>query len=882
MPQINNLSYTDTFKTWFDRTNSVINTLNGVTVYNILAGDGVGVTSSGGLFTISHGSNVATGVTFAGNVNFNGTVSFTTAPTVSSMVVGVTPKITGITAGNVVRVSTNGLTLAKADTAQNAEVLGIVVGENASSNIVAVSGVINNTTFANTIANALQISGGTLSPNQAYFLSPDVAGGITTVEPTAFNTVSKPILLGITGNVGCVLPYRGQLIGLSSGSSSNGGSKRVITIDKSGFDAANLDTTQSVKVGDLVFFFKDSFDGQQQLLQRFGPESSEYTLSFLKWAGKLDGCVYNTCGIYGAQSLGALQEIFTPYDDFILGLVSKVISTSATVLTVEVTQPGGNFDVNTADLDALLWREIFIESSGSYTLPFNSFTFTKYTNLNSNYPKLFDFIKTGPTTANISVYDVSPRSSVDAVTAATGVFNRLATLLENRIVSVNGALNANQYSNTYTYVTGKPQKYINPITDGWYFVTTGITYNNLKITPGLPSQPIKIDKMDYDWSPSKCPNLHYFITGATLISGVCGATGYQNDLKSIMLPSIQNIRKFDAGDFYSGTNLIKLKFNCATGPGYTGTYPGITLQGITVYVDRTYYAGTQHPVGLSGAIALNNWRVLRLYNVPGVDGVERQGPPAIPYAFIPFGTSKEISFTVNDTYYNPSISWYTFDRSGLPSVVYFPSGISQDMQQYRETYYKRNDVWVGTSIWMEPWAEQFGLNIVSLSESLTPYEGKLSGASLAAFDYKTAQRYYLRTYPAGVTTGFPETASLNYTELLLGNLSTQKQYKINFPVKTVIVPTGITLYSPVSGTANEAYNVNASNDMRETAGSLKNLPWSTASTTRTSLTTNNITVAGYNKGAMTVQINDGAESLDSLRFHYVVDATYKDQLEPGS
>ena len=61
---ISNLLYTDTFKTWFDTTNTVISTLNGVTVYNILAGDGISLSSSSGVFTIGHSNNVSTGVTF--------------------------------------------------------------------------------------------------------------------------------------------------------------------------------------------------------------------------------------------------------------------------------------------------------------------------------------------------------------------------------------------------------------------------------------------------------------------------------------------------------------------------------------------------------------------------------------------------------------------------------------------------------------------------------------------------------------------------------------------------------------------------------------------------------------------------------------------------
>jgi hypothetical protein len=58
---IPNLNTSDTFKTWFDRTNTVISEVNGITIHNLLAGDGIGVTSASNVFTVSHGSLVATG-----------------------------------------------------------------------------------------------------------------------------------------------------------------------------------------------------------------------------------------------------------------------------------------------------------------------------------------------------------------------------------------------------------------------------------------------------------------------------------------------------------------------------------------------------------------------------------------------------------------------------------------------------------------------------------------------------------------------------------------------------------------------------------------------------------------------------------------------------
>ena len=199
---ISPLVISDTFQTWFNTTNSIISEINGITVHNILPGDGISLTSNGNVYTIKHGSSVATPVTFTGPVSFTNTVSFSSAPSVNAITVSVSPKSTGITIGNVVRITDAGLTLSRANSAENAEVLGIVVGSDASSDTIAISGSVNNTNFSGTISNLLGISGGTLSVGCAYFLSTDVPGGITTVEPNTYGYVSKPVLLGISGSAG--------------------------------------------------------------------------------------------------------------------------------------------------------------------------------------------------------------------------------------------------------------------------------------------------------------------------------------------------------------------------------------------------------------------------------------------------------------------------------------------------------------------------------------------------------------------------------------------------------------------------------------------------------------------------------------------------------
>jgi len=241
MTTIPSLAGTDTFNTWFNTTNSIITTINGISMYRGFSGDGVNVTfDSNGNYTFSHSNNVNTGVTFNGNITFNGSVAFASGgPSITTTTINITPKISGLTAGNIVIVSpTLGLTLAKADSAVNAEVFGVVVNQTATSTVVAVGGSVNNDLFSKTIGNALGISGATLTPGQAYFLSPTVSGGITTTEPNTYGQVSKPVLLGITGNSGLFLPYRGILLeGISAGITAELDNKVIIELDYSSLPA---------------------------------------------------------------------------------------------------------------------------------------------------------------------------------------------------------------------------------------------------------------------------------------------------------------------------------------------------------------------------------------------------------------------------------------------------------------------------------------------------------------------------------------------------------------------------------------------------------------------------------------------------------------------
>jgi hypothetical protein len=127
----------------------------------------------------------------------------------------------GLLVGNVVRSGgANSFAKAKADSADNAEVIGIVTEVADEDNFTVVTGGI--------------IETGVPAANfgTVFFLDPDVAGGITTVDPMdtgVDGTVSKPLLTVLkSGEIALFQNFRGIVIG-SVGQNSGGGGGLTIS-----------------------------------------------------------------------------------------------------------------------------------------------------------------------------------------------------------------------------------------------------------------------------------------------------------------------------------------------------------------------------------------------------------------------------------------------------------------------------------------------------------------------------------------------------------------------------------------------------------------------------------------------------------------------------
>lgn len=218
---LNTLTLGNTFGGWYARTNEMIQRLNLLKTASITGGDGILVKENSNLggFTAEIASTIAKNVTFQGNLTVLGSLNAAFSQNVSGINV-ILPYNSGVTLGNIVYLDSSGLLQkAKADDECTAEVVGVVIGFTGGQAQVATSGKISGSSV---IGNFLGSAGATLQKGVVYFLSEGVTGAGTTLEPSVVDYVSKPVLLGLTGDTGLILPYRGFIAtyGLSGGSST--------------------------------------------------------------------------------------------------------------------------------------------------------------------------------------------------------------------------------------------------------------------------------------------------------------------------------------------------------------------------------------------------------------------------------------------------------------------------------------------------------------------------------------------------------------------------------------------------------------------------------------------------------------------------------------
>ena len=237
------LTGNSTFYDWFIKENDeIIEKLNLLEVSGVTSGDGVlvSINNTSGLATLSIGGTsgtITSGLTFAGNVAFSGNVAL---PNIAYRITGITLGSSGYTFGSVVRITTDGYTLAQANNPDAAEVIGVLSYLSADYSVVTISGKID--------GDFTTVAGSTLSPGCVYFLSSATAGNINITEPTTMGQVSKPVVIGLEDESGIIVPYRGNYLNSAVGGGGESAANRIyVAISNSptnpsnhGFSAGNF------------------------------------------------------------------------------------------------------------------------------------------------------------------------------------------------------------------------------------------------------------------------------------------------------------------------------------------------------------------------------------------------------------------------------------------------------------------------------------------------------------------------------------------------------------------------------------------------------------------------------------------------------------------
>lgn len=781
---ITGITSTDNFKTWFNKTNEIITQVNlqevlGVT--GVSGSNGIGVSYENGLNmvyikrSIPHAITFSNDVQIQGNATINGTLSVGSI-NVNKTILSYTPKKSGLTAGNVVRIdSVLGLTLAKADSADNAEVFGIIVGEDANSNLVAVNGKIDNSTFSKTIDNALKITGGTLGYGSVYFLSPTVAGGITSIEPNNYGHVSRPILLGITGSEGNILQYRGILIeGISAGITAELDNKIILQVD---CGIATWGVTGTVSVGDPVYYFGE-FSSTSQMPANLKAPSTDIKIR----GASNNNTVANTMVLNFGSTLSART--------YCIGAISKLISYVDPVYIVEVTTRGGNFDATFDELDPNIYSKAGI-TGGIYKLNTTSNKFEPNSDLkNTSWATIIRNNDANNTVRFLLDHTefadgpgISQLVSGDVYNVTYGV-----TSSNQQNLLVNGGFSVWQRNYVdYITTTSFTDPYFTTICDRWFLDTHGCTAFSVTLM-----------KNEFENTQTEVPGApRYWIT-------------YQNDSFTLrnsgnlaQRPKLQNIQK--------GARLLQ---------GQTATmsfYAKAGLSGATLHPFYNRLKDSYTTVnGLTTAIESRT-----LLNTSGVTL-----------------TADWKQYTVTFTP-NAGITLDPTEEGWFAVGFEFPNTTDYDLAQVRLT--------PGMS---------------SIEPLYTEFEKEL----------QECKRYYQTSYSYGMFGGTDQDNNKNEANIDLINLNSIRNYNIRFPVKMVAIPENVDIYSPVTGTAADAYNVSAGQDMRNSAATIINAPWTVTNPFRTALISGNITVTRKIAEGFDVTIHNGAYSGDRIKFHWVADA----------
>lgn len=315
------LTGSSTFYDWYIKENDeIINKLNMITVSGITSGEILAtVNSTSGLATLTLGGTagiVSSGLTFSGKVSFTGE---TAVPNTSFKFTGITSGSAGYTFGTVVRVTSSGYTAAQANSADNAEVVGVVSAINNSYSVITLLGRIT--------GDFTSVAGGTLSAGCVYFLDPSTAGNITITEPTTVGQVSKPIIVGLGATAGMVVQYRGNYLNATSVGGESGTNRLYIAFNTTPVDPRN----QGFSAGRFLSYAPQVLTGNT-FFNKYLTDTGRTAIDgwFLSGSKNYAYSIYD----FGSVYLNLPAE-----EDFIVGMVES-ITTSGSDLIYQILARG--------------------------------------------------------------------------------------------------------------------------------------------------------------------------------------------------------------------------------------------------------------------------------------------------------------------------------------------------------------------------------------------------------------------------------------------------------------------------------------------------------------------------------------------------------------
>lgn len=313
--QISQLNSSSSFYDWFLKENDeIIAKLNLMNTFTVEGTNGITApVDTNGKASIGLSGKVDLGISFNGPAYFN---DFAAIPNVAVKVPQINSTVGGFTFGTPVRVywdvDTNTVKYepARGNDPDQAEVMGVVSQITATHSYVTLLGKIDGD------FSAVNSRGIGLTAGWIYFTDPGITGTITDIEPTATGHVSKPIIMGLTGNSGLVLQMRGNYLSPVTVSAGLTGSTNIIL-------QCDADITSKVPVGSFVSIYKLSNVLKNQFFQ-----NKNVPFARIMNIGNTDNLKYYLTPAICTVSDGYLNadgERLTPYDsNYVIGMIEKV------------------------------------------------------------------------------------------------------------------------------------------------------------------------------------------------------------------------------------------------------------------------------------------------------------------------------------------------------------------------------------------------------------------------------------------------------------------------------------------------------------------------------------------------------------------------------